>query len=94
VCKARGLNDSHSVLIPESNVTNLMLKKELIEAVKDGKFHIYSARTIDEGIEILTGIPAGKPKPNGGFEKDSVYDRVDTRLRDMAEKSKQFHNLM
>ena len=94
VCKTRGLNGSHSVLIPESNVSNLMLKKEVIDAVKEGKFHIYSARTIDEGIEILTGIPAGKPGPSGGFEKNSVYDRVDARLRDMAEKSKQFHNLM
>jgi len=93
VCKARGFDGNHSVLIPDSNVSNLMLKKEVIDAVKEGRFHIYSARTIDEGIEILTGIPAGKRKPDGGFEKDSIYDLVDRRLRDMAEKSKQFHNL-
>ena len=94
VCKARGLNGTHSVLIPESNVRNLMLKKEVVDAVKEGKFHIYSAKTISEGIEILTGIPAGQPKPNGGFDKDSVYDRVDAKLREMAEKSKQFHIVM
>jgi len=93
VCKARGLDGSHSVLIPSSNVSNLMLKKEVIDAVKEGRFHVYSARTIDEGIEILTGIPAGRPRPDGGFEKDSIYDLVDKRLRDMAEKSKQFRNL-
>ena len=94
VCNLRGLEGNHSVLIPESNVSNLMLKKEVIDAVKEGRFHIYSARTIEEGIEILTGIPAGKRKADGSFEKDSLYDLVDRRLRDMAEKSKQFHNVM
>ncbi len=94
VCNLRGREGNHSVLIPESNVNNLMLKKEVIDAVKEGRFHIYSARTIEEGIEILTGSPAGKRKTDGGFEKDSLYDLVDRRLRDMAEKSKQFHNVI
>jgi predicted ATP-dependent protease len=91
VCKARGLDGTHSVLIPESNVSNLMLKKEVIDAVVANKFHIYSAKTIDEGIEILTGVPAGQSKPSGGFEKDSVFDRADTKLRELAETSKSFH---
>jgi lon-related putative ATP-dependent protease len=94
VCKARELNGTHSVLIPDSNVSNLMLKKEIIDAVNRGKFHIYSAKTIDEGIEILTGVPAGRPQPNGGFDKDSIYYRVDAKLREMSEKSKQFHMIM
>jgi len=94
VCNSRGLDGNHSVLIPDSNVSNLMLKKEVIDAVKKGRFHIYSARTIEEGIEILTGISAGKRRFDGGFQKDSLYDLVDRRLRDMAEKSKQFHNIM
>ena len=91
VCKARGLDGNQSVLIPESNVSNLMLKKEVVDAVASAKFHIYSARTIDEGIEILTGLAAGSSKPDGGFEKDSVYDRVDVKLRELAEISKKFH---
>jgi len=91
VCKARGLNGEHGVLIPESNTSNLMLKKEVIDAVKTGKFHIYSAGTIEEGIEILTGVPAGSSNSDGSFEKDSIFDRADARLREMAETSKQFH---
>lgn len=91
VCKSRGLNGKQGALIPHSNVRNLMLKKEVVEAVKTGNFHIYPVKTIDEGIEILTGRPAGKPLPSGGFEKDSVYDLVDKRLSEMAETSKLFH---
>ncbi|HMK82343.1 MAG TPA: ATP-binding protein [Candidatus Bathyarchaeia archaeon] len=91
VCKARGLDGTHSVLIPDSNVSNLMLKKEVIDAVVANKFHIYSAKTIDEGIEILTGVPAGQPKPSGGFEKDSIFDRADAKLRELAETCRSFH---
>jgi lon-related putative ATP-dependent protease len=90
VCKARGLNGQHGVLIPQTNVRDLMLKKEVIEAVKAGKFHIYPVKTIEEGIEILTAAPAGKQMPDNSFEKDSVYDLVDKRLRDMAETIKRF----
>lgn len=90
VCKARGLNGQHGVLIPQSNVKNLMLKNEVVEAVKAGKFHIYPVKTIEEGIEILTGVPAGEHLPDGNFEKNSLYDLVDKRLRDMAETIKRF----
>jgi len=91
VCKSRGLNGKHGAMIPESNVRNLMLKKEVVEAVNAGKFHIYPVKTIDEGIEVLTGKPAGKRLPDGTFEKDSVFDLVDKRLTEMAETSKRFH---
>ena len=94
ICKARELNGQHGVLIPENNTRNLMLKKEVIEAVKAGKFHIYPIKTIEEGIEILTGVPAGRQLPDGSFEKDSVYDRVDKRLREMAETAKRFQALI
>jgi lon-related putative ATP-dependent protease len=94
VCKARELNGQHGVLIPQSNVRNLMLKKEVIEAVKAGKFHIYPIKTIEEGIEILTGVPAGKQLQDGNFEADSVYDRVDRKLREMAETAKRFQTLV
>ena len=90
ICKARGLNGQHSVIIPASNVQNLMLKQEVVDAVKAGKFHIYPVKTIEEGIEILTGVPAGKRLPNGGYEENSIYGRVDKRLREMAETVKRF----
>jgi lon-related putative ATP-dependent protease len=90
VCKVRGLNGQHGVLIPESNVRNLMLKKEVINAVQAGKFHIFPVKTIEQGIEILTGIRAGNQSAEGNFEKDSIYDRVDRRLREMAETARRF----
>ena len=90
ICKARGLNGQHSVIIPQSNVQNLMLKQEVVDAVKAGKFHIYPVKTIEEGIELLTGVPAGKRLPNGNYEENSIYGRVDKRLREMAETVKRF----
>ena len=90
VCRARGLNGQHGVLIPESNVRNLMLKKEVIDAVQARKFHIFPVKTIEQGIEILTDILAGKQFADGTFEKDSIYDRVDRRLKEMAETARRF----
>jgi lon-related putative ATP-dependent protease len=90
ICRAKGLNGTHSVMIPESNVQNLMLKQEVLDAVKAGKFHIYSVKSIEEGIELLTGVPAGKRLPNGAYEDGSVYGRVDKRLREMSETVKRF----
>ena len=90
VCKARGLDGLHGVIIPQSNVRNLMLKQEVLDAVKTGKFHIYPVSTIEEGIEVLTGVPAGKQLPNGGYEENTIYGLVDKRLREMAETVKRF----
>ena len=90
VCKARGLNGQHGVMIPDTNVHNLMLKKEVVDAVKAGKFHIFPVKTIEQGIEVLTGIPSGKLLVDGSYEKDSVYDRVDRRLKEMAEAARRF----
>ncbi|MBS7656738.1 AAA family ATPase [Candidatus Bathyarchaeota archaeon] len=90
VCKAKGLTGKQGVMIPESNVQNLMLKEEIVEAVKAGKFHIYSVKTIDEGIEVLTGVKAGNRKSDGTFEENTVNSKVDKRLREMAEKLKEF----
>ncbi len=89
-CKAKGLTREQGVLIPESNVKNLMLKEEVVEAVREGKFHIYPVKTIDEGIEILTGVKAGARREDGTFEEGSVNDRVDKRLRELAERMKEF----
>jgi lon-related putative ATP-dependent protease len=90
VCKAKGLTGKQGVMIPESNVQNLMLKEEIVEAVKEGKFHVYPVKNIDEGIEILTGAKAGLRQEDGSFEKETVNYRVDIRLREMAEKLREF----
>jgi lon-related putative ATP-dependent protease len=90
VCKAKGLTGKQGVMMPESNVQNLMLKEEIVEAVKEGKFHIFSVKTIDEGIEVLTGVRAGERQKDGTFEEGTVNYRVDKRLRQMAEKLKEY----
>lgn len=90
VCKAKGLTGTQGVIIPQGNVDDLMLKEEVIEAVKKGRFHIYPVKTVDEGIEILTGVRAGKRKKDGTFEKGTVHYLVDKRLREYAEEWKRF----
>ncbi len=90
VCKAKGLTGQQGVIIPESNAQNLMLKEEVVEAVKAGKFHIYPVKTIDEGIEILTGVKAGMRLSDGTFEERTVNHSVDRRLKEMAEKLREF----
>ncbi|MDP6101839.1 MAG: AAA family ATPase [Dehalococcoidia bacterium] len=84
VCQAKGLTGEQGVMIPASNVEHLMLREEVVEAVQQGQFHIYSASTIDEGIEILTSVKAGSLQPDGSFEEGSVNQRVSQRLHDMA----------
>lgn len=90
ICKAKGLTGSQGVLIPASNVQNLMLKEEVIEAAKAKKFSIYPISTVDEGIEVLTGVRAGSRLADGSFEEGTVNFLVDKRLREMAEKLKEY----
>lgn len=92
VCKTRGLNKENGVLIPYQNVKNLTLSDEVIEAVKNGTFHIYPISTIDQGIEILTGIDAGSMNENGEYEKNSINYLVSEKLKKYAEKSIKFNN--
>ena len=87
ICKYNGLNEENGVLIPYQNVKNLNLSEEIIKAVEIGRFHIYPVSTIDEGIEILTGMKAGKRLENGEFEKDSINYLVEERLKKYAENS-------
>ncbi len=84
VCKIRGLDGSHGVMIPVQNVDNLQLSDEIIEAVKNKKFHIYSVSTIEEGIEVLTGVPAGKKDKNGKFPAGTVNYLVYEKLKKYA----------
>lgn len=90
VCKLEGLIGEQGVIIPERNVKNLMLKEAVVEAVKDGKFHIYPIEDIDEGIEILTGVDAGKKREDGTYSEGTVNYLVDKRLRDIARTLKEF----
>ena len=90
VCKLKGLTNHQGVMIPESNVQNLMLKEEVVEAVKAGKFNIYSVKTIDEGIEMLTDRKAGIRRDDGTFEEGTINYLVDKQLRTMAEQLKQY----
>ena len=85
VCKAKGLTGEQGVLIPESNVRNLALKDEVVEAVQEEQFHIWPVKTIDEGIEALTGVEAGHMREDGTFEPGTVNDLVNQRLSHMAE---------
>jgi predicted ATP-dependent protease len=91
VCQAKGLNGEQGVLIPHQNLRNLMLHGEVVDAVRQGQFHIYSARTIDEGIEILTDIAAGERRENGTYPKGTINYFVDKRLKEMAERLRSFY---
>jgi lon-related putative ATP-dependent protease len=90
VCKLPGLSGKQGVMIPKSNVQNLMLKQEVLNAIKEGKFSIWAVSTIDEGIEHLTGTSAGERNKDGSFEKGSINDLVQRRLSDMADRVKEF----
>jgi predicted ATP-dependent protease len=90
VCRIKGLTGEQGVIIPESNADNLMLKEEVLEAVGEGKFHVWPVKTIDEGIEILTGVEAGSRQEDSSFKEGSVNARVDQRLKEMAEKMVEF----
>jgi lon-related putative ATP-dependent protease len=89
-CRKGGLTGKQGVMIPESNVKDLMLRKDVVEAIKKGKFHLYSVKTIDEGIEILTGKAAGELGSNGGYPKGTINDLVNEKLKALAEGLKKF----
>jgi lon-related putative ATP-dependent protease len=92
VCRAVGLTGEQGVIIPQSNVDSLMLHEDVVTAVSQGQFHIWSVRDIDEGIELLTGIPAGVRDEEGNFPEGSVHDAVQNRLLELAEDLKAFGN--
>ncbi len=90
VCKAKGLTGDQGVMIPKSNERHLMLSDEVVTAVREGRFHIWSVATIDEGIEILTGMPAGERTEDGSWPENTVNGLVDRRLREMLKQMKKF----
>jgi lon-related putative ATP-dependent protease len=80
VCQVKGLTGKQGVMIPSANLKNLMLKKEVIRAVQERKFHIYQVSTVEEGIQILTGVPAGIPDMEGRFPTETVFGKVQEKL--------------
>lgn len=81
ICKAKGLSGEQGVLIPAGNTDHLMLKDDVLDAVKAGQFHIYAVRTIEEGIELLSGMAAGSRNPDDRYPEDTVFGRVDKKLQ-------------
>lgn len=90
VCKAKGLTGEQGVMIPATNVRHLMLKPEVVDAVREGKFHVWAIDTVDEGIELLTGVPAGDQKSDGTYPEGTVHYLVDKRLRTLTEAVREY----
>ncbi|MCG8542903.1 MAG: AAA family ATPase [Alphaproteobacteria bacterium] len=90
ICNERGLTGYQGVLIPKANTKHLMLRPDVVEAVKAGQFKIYAVERIEDGIEILTGTPAGAKGEDGRYPEGSIYARVHARLREMADLRRKF----
>lgn len=88
VCRLKGLTGEQAVLIPRANLRNLMLRRDVVEAVEQGKFHIYAVSTIDEGIEVVTDVPAGQRDREGRFPVSSVNGLVEKQLQEYSERLK------
>lgn len=91
VCKAKGLTGRQGVIIPCQNMRNLMLREEVVDAVRQGQFHIYAVRTVDEGIEILAGVAAGEKAADGSYPEGTVNYLIDQRLSELAEGLRGFY---
>src|SRR5882762_5237160 len=90
VCCIKGLTGTQGVMMPESNVEDLMLREDVLEAVAAGKFHIWPIAKVEQGIELLTGTTAGQRNGEGKFDPGTVFALMDERLRDMAKTLKEF----
>ena len=90
VCKENGLTGKQGVMIPRSNQGELMLRNDVVEAAAEGKFHIYAVETIDEGIEILTSLPAGERDADGNYPEGTINHKVEARLKAFAERAQKF----
>ncbi len=85
ICNTRGLTGEQGVLIPDSNVQHLMLREDVVQAVSEGKFHVYPIESIDQGIELLTDVPAGEPDDKGEYPEDTINGKVQARLKKFAD---------
>jgi predicted ATP-dependent protease len=85
LCRETGFSGTQGVILPARNLQNLMLRPDVVESVREGKFRIYAIRTIDEALQLLTGLPAGERAPDGNYPEGSLHQRVDKKLAEMAE---------
>jgi predicted ATP-dependent protease len=90
ICVKKGLTGTQGVVIPKKNVKHLVVKQEVIDAVKDGQFHIYPVEEVDQALEIFLGTPAGEPDGNGEYPESTVNALVMKRLEDLAEEMRRF----
>jgi len=90
VCRIKGLTGTQGVMMPDSNVEDLMLREDILDAVAAGKFHIWPVAKVEQGIEILTGTTAGKRNGDGKFDEGTVFAMMDKRLHHMAKTMKEF----
>jgi predicted ATP-dependent protease len=90
ICRRRGLSGDQGVIVPATNVKHLMLRADVVEAVKQGRFCIHSVENVDQAIEILTGAPAGQIGPDGQYPAGSINQKVAARLASLAESAAQF----
>ena len=90
ICKAKGLTGEQGVMIPHKNIRNLMLDQEVVDAVAEGKFHIWPVTTVEEGLGILTGMDAGKLQEDGSYPEGTIYRKVDDRLKEISEIVRKF----
>jgi predicted ATP-dependent protease len=88
VCKRHGLTGAQGVILPADNIAHVLLRDEVIEAVRAGRFHVFAVRHITEAMTILTGLPSGRRRKDGTYPKGSLYRLVDERLRELAKLSR------
>ncbi|MBI5015133.1 MAG: AAA family ATPase [Deltaproteobacteria bacterium] len=91
-CKAKGLTGTQGVILPQANVRHLMLDEDVVEAAEQGRFHIYPISTVDEGLELLTGLPPGEPNAYGDYPEGTINAKVSRRLERLARQWKKLHN--
>lgn len=87
-CKAQGLTGDQGVMVPHTNVANLVLSDEIVDTVRAGRFHVWAVWTINEGIEVLTGVAAGARRPDGAWQPGTIHRLAEDRLREFAERAK------
>lgn len=90
LCNRKGLTGEQGVMIPARNLRELMVRKDLVEEVRKGRFHVWAVSEIEEGIEIMTGVPAGRPAAGGGYPEGTLFAKVDARLKSLARGVREF----
>jgi predicted ATP-dependent protease len=90
LCRERGLTGDQGVLIPTANLPHLMLETDVAQAVREGAFHVWAITTVDEGIELLTGMTSGVAGPDGAFPEETFHGRVQARIAAFAELAREF----